>query len=65
MLDWLTDPLSGEIMRRAVAEIVLLGVLSLRTGSRIDWDAANLKAQGAPDADAIIKESYRAGWEVS
>lgn len=48
-----------------LTEIVLLGVLSLRTGQRIDWDAANLKAQGAPGADAIIKENYRAGWEVS
>ena len=39
--------------------------LSLRTGHRIDWDAANLKAKGLPEADAVIKESYRSGWEVA
>src|SRR5581483_11826143 len=38
-----------------LTEIPLLGVLSLRTGQRIDWDAANLKAKGVPAADAIIK----------
>ena len=26
MLDWVTDPISGELMRRAVVEIVLLGI---------------------------------------
>jgi predicted dehydrogenase len=48
-----------------LTEIVLLGVLSLRTGQRIEWDAANLKAKGVPAADAIIKESYRKGWELA
>jgi predicted dehydrogenase len=48
-----------------LTEIVLLGVLALRTGRRIEWDAANLKAQGVPRADEVIKESYRTGWEVA
>jgi hypothetical protein len=45
-----------------LTEIVLLGVLALRTGRRIDWDAANLKARGFPDADALLKEPARPGW---
>jgi predicted dehydrogenase len=48
-----------------LTEIVLLGVLALRTGRRIEWDAANLKAKGVPKAEAIIKEDYRKGWEVA
>lgn len=47
-----------------LTEIVLLGVLSLRTGQRIDWDAQSMKAKGVPAADAIIKEAYRKGWEI-
>jgi predicted dehydrogenase len=47
-----------------LTEIVLLGVLALRTGRRIEWDAANLKAKGVPAADAFVKEGYRKGWEI-
>lgn len=41
----------------------MLGILSLRTGRRIDWDAAAGKARGIAGADKFIKESYRPGWE--
>jgi len=37
----------------------------LRTGKKIYWDAENLKAKGLPEADAVIKETYRTGWEIS
>jgi hypothetical protein len=44
---------------------VLLGVLSLRLGGeKIYWDPANLKATGLPDADTIIREPVRKGWEI-
>jgi predicted dehydrogenase len=48
-----------------LTEIVLLGVLALRTGREIDWDAVNLKAKGFPDADEFVKENYRQGWEIA
>jgi predicted dehydrogenase len=48
-----------------LTEIALLGVLALRTGRRIDWDAGNLKAKGFAGADAVIKEDYRPGWEIA
>ena len=48
-----------------LTEIVLLGVLALRTDRRIEWDAVNLKAKGVPAADAMIKENYRRGWEIA
>lgn len=48
-----------------LTELPLLGILSLRTGRKIDWDAGNLQAKGIPDATPIIKESYRTGWEIA
>lgn len=48
-----------------LTEIVLLGVLSLRLGGKkVYWDAANMKAIGLPETDAIIKEPVRNGWEM-
>jgi predicted dehydrogenase len=48
-----------------LTEITLLGLLAVRTGKKIYWDAENLKATGVPEADAIIKGTYRKGWEIS
>ena len=48
-----------------LTEIVLLGNVALRTGKRIEWDSVNLKAKNAPEADRLIKEQYRSGWEIS
>lgn len=48
-----------------LTEITQLGVLSLRLGGKkIDWDAANMKATGLPEADEIIREPVRPGWEM-
>jgi predicted dehydrogenase len=48
-----------------LTELLLLGILSLRTGKPIDWDAANMKARNVPDADIIINEPRRKGWEIA
>jgi hypothetical protein len=48
-----------------LSELVLLGVLSLRTGKKIYWDPAKFKARSLSEADAIIKEQYRKGWEIA
>lgn len=47
-----------------LTEIGLLGVLALRIGRPIEWDAANLKVPGRPEADAMINGTYRKGWEL-
>ncbi|MEZ6060972.1 MAG: Gfo/Idh/MocA family oxidoreductase [Planctomycetaceae bacterium] len=49
----------------ALTESVLLGNVAYRTGTSLDWDAANLKATNCPDADHYIRKEYRSGWEVS
>ena len=43
----------------------LLGALALRLGRRIDWDAERMEARGIAEAEPIIREPYRAGWEPS
>jgi predicted dehydrogenase len=47
-----------------LTEIVLLGNVALRSRKKIEWDAASLKATNAPEADKLIKEQYRKGWEI-
>ncbi|MCX7885745.1 MAG: Gfo/Idh/MocA family oxidoreductase [Verrucomicrobiae bacterium] len=48
-----------------LTEIVLLGVLSLRLQKPIEWDAAEMKAVGLPEAEMFIRESCRKGWEIA
>lgn len=49
----------------ALTEAVLLGVVSYRVGKPFEWDSKALKAKGVPEADALIRNEYRKGWEVS
>jgi predicted dehydrogenase len=45
-----------------LTESLLLGNVALRTGKRIDWDAANMRAKGCPEADEFLKPRARKGW---
>jgi hypothetical protein len=48
-----------------LTEFVLLGVLANRMpGKLLTWNAADLKLEGAPEASALLKRTYRKGWEV-
>jgi predicted dehydrogenase len=48
----------------SLAECVLLGNVAYRTGKKLEWDAATLKARNAPEADRFIKREYRKGWTL-
>ena len=48
----------------ALTEAALLGKVSYRTGSRLDWDAADLRATNCPAAEAWIHRKYREGWTL-
>jgi len=69
--DWLDackggEPASSNFGYGAkLTELALLGVASIRLGKRIEWDAKAMKAKNLPEADAILKESYRPGWEIA
>lgn len=45
-----------------LAETVLLGNVAYRLGTSIEWDSKHLKAKGCPEADAILRPTYREGW---
>ncbi len=45
-------------------EMVLLGNVAIRTGKKIEWDAANLNCPNAPEADAYLRREYRQGWAL-
>ena len=47
-----------------LTEAVLLGNVSYRAGSKLQWDAKNLKATNCPQADALIRREYRQGWTL-
>lgn len=47
-----------------VTEAILLGNVALRTGERLVWDRAGLKAANAPAAQPLIRPEYRPGWTL-
>ncbi|MGO8929277.1 MAG: Gfo/Idh/MocA family protein [Limisphaerales bacterium] len=67
--DWLDackggTPASGNFQYgAALTEVGLLGLVALRVGKKIYWDAKAMKATNAPAADHLIKETYRPGWQ--
>ena len=54
----------ANVFGARLTELALLGALALRLGRRIDWDAERMEARGLSEAAAIIRETYRAGWEL-
>ncbi len=42
-----------------------LGNVAFRTGKKLEWDAAKLKATNAPEADQFLRRDYRAGWKLA
>jgi predicted dehydrogenase len=47
-----------------LTEAVLLGNVAFRTGRKLEWDSAQMKATNCPEATQYIKREYRKGWEV-
>ena len=48
----------------AVTEALLLGNVALRTGERLVWDRASLKAAEVPSAAPYIRPKRREGWAL-
>jgi predicted dehydrogenase len=69
--DWLDackggPPASANFDYGAVlTEVGLLGLVAMRTGKVIQWDAKAMKATNAPEAEPFLKGSYRPGWKLS
>jgi predicted dehydrogenase len=48
----------------ALTETVLLGIVAFRSGEKLSWDAAQLKARNSSRAEEFVHKSYRKGFEV-
>jgi predicted dehydrogenase len=47
-----------------LTEAALLGNVAFRVGKKIEWDSANLRAKGCPEAEEFIQHHYREGWKI-
>jgi predicted dehydrogenase len=58
------DAQAGFWYSAPFTESLLVGVLPIRLGKRIEWDAASMQATNAPEAEPLICKPYRAGFEL-
>ena len=47
----------------ALTEAVLLGNVAYRAGSKLQWDAKQMRATNSPEAEEFIHHQYREGWK--
>ncbi|WP_406693989.1 Gfo/Idh/MocA family oxidoreductase [Singulisphaera sp. Ch08] len=57
-------PMSNFDYAGRLTETVLLGVVALRVGGKIEWDPAAMKVKNNSDADQYIKRDYRKGFSI-
>jgi len=48
----------------ALTESVLLGVVSYRSGEKLQWDSKNLQVTNSQEAQQMIHKEYRKGWTL-
>ncbi|MCX7044931.1 MAG: Gfo/Idh/MocA family oxidoreductase [Candidatus Sumerlaeota bacterium] len=56
------DAKAGFWYSAPFTESLLIGVLPIRLGKKIEWDAESMKAKNAPEADPLIRKKYREGF---
>ena len=47
-----------------LTEVMLLGIVALRAGRKIHYDAAAMKITNAPEANEFLRRDYRKGWSL-
>jgi len=45
-----------------LTEIVLSGIVALRTGKTLDWDGEKMQARNVPEAAKFVRTEYRTKW---
>jgi predicted dehydrogenase len=58
------DAKAGFAYSGPFVEALLVGNLATRLQKRIEWDAENMRVKNAPEAEALIRKSYRKGFEI-
>ena len=71
MKEWLdaiavSGPKPGSNFEYSVplSEMVLLGVLAMRTGKRIEWDGKTGRVTNDASLNRLVEISARSGWKV-
>ena len=59
-----TKALSNFDYAGRLTETVLLGVVALKFGGKIEWDPAAMKVKNQPEADQFLRRDYRKGFSV-
>src|SRR5262245_26730200 len=57
-------PMSNFDYAGRLTETVLLGVVALKAGSKIEWDAPGLRAKNNSSADQYLRRDYRQGFSI-
>ncbi|MFC1764381.1 Gfo/Idh/MocA family oxidoreductase [Planctomycetota bacterium] len=58
-----TQPGSNFDYAAPMTETMLLGVLAVNHGGKIEWDSKNMKITNRPELNVYIKDPVRKGWE--
>lgn len=58
------DAMAGFWYSAPFTEALLVGLLPLHVGKRIEWDAKAMRATNAPEAERFIRKQYRKGFEL-
>lgn len=58
------DAKAGFAYSGPFTEALLVGNLATRLQKRIEWDAAAMRAPNAPEAEALVRKAYRAGFGI-
>jgi predicted dehydrogenase len=58
------DAKSGFWYSAPFTESLLVGLLAVKFGKRVEWDTEALKSPNTPEADAVIRKEYRAGFGI-
>jgi predicted dehydrogenase len=47
-----------------LTEVMLLGIVALRAGTKISYDGANMRITNVPQANDFLRREYRPGWSL-
>ena len=59
---------TGPILLRGVRDTIeqmLLGLVAYRVGKKIEYDSVAGHVTNSPEANALLKRTYRPGWTLN
>src|SRR5438445_2130611 len=59
-----TQPSSPFEYAAKLTEVMLLGIVALRAGRKLEYDGANMRVTNVPDANQYLEREGRYGWSV-